>query len=190
MSRPHGSHAKYVVERCRCPECTAANRAYERHRQRAIRRPDGDWQPYVDAAPAREHVEWLRSCGIGLKTLAGLAGVPHGSLSKLMYGDPARRMGPSKRLRPETSRRILAVMPWAAAGAQRVPAARTWRLLNDLIARGWTRAELARRLGKQTRALQFGDQLVLASTARAVEQLHTELAAQPAPPRRTRWSAA
>lgn len=187
MSRPCGSHVKYVVERCRCDDCRAANRAYELNRQRAIRR---GWQPYVDAGAAREHVEWLRTCGIGLKTLAVLAGVPHGSLSKLMYGDPKRGMAPSKGIRPETSRRILAVMPWAAAGRQRVPAAHTWRLLNDLVARGWTKSELARRLGRQTRALQLGDQYVLGSTARAVEQLHAELITQPAPPRRTRWSAA
>jgi len=186
--RPHGSYVKYVVERCHCEPCRQANRAYERRRVRAIARPDEDWCPYVDAQPAREHVRWLRTCGVGLKTVARLSGIPHGSLSKLMYGDPKRRMAPSKRIRPETARRILAVLPNHAAGAQKIPAAPTWRLLDKLIARGWTKAELARRLGQQGPGLQVAREAVRASTARKVEQLYSELAGQSAPARRNRWS--
>ena len=185
--RPHGSYVKYVVEKCRCEPCRVANRAYERRRVRAIHRPDETWQPYVDADPAREHIAWLRTCGVGLKTVACLSGVPHGALSKLVYGDTVR--GPSKRIRPATEKKILAVMPFHATGAQKVPAGHTWRLLNELLAKGWTKGELARRLGNQSPALQIGRDLVRASTARAVERLHAELIIQPAPPRRTRWTA-
>lgn len=188
--RLHGSYVKYVVERCRCEPCRTANRAYELHRRRSIQRPDAQWCPYVDADEAREHVEWLRSCGIGLKGLAKLSGVPHGSLSKLVYGDPKRGMGPSRGIRPETARRILAVLPTHAAGAQKVPATYTWRLLDRLIAAGWTKAELARRLGQQGPGLQISRNLVRASTARAVERLYDEVAGQPAPRRRSRWDAA
>lgn len=188
--RPHGNYVKYVVERCRCEPCRTANRAYELHRTRSIRRPDVEWCPYVPADDAREHVQWLRSCGVGLKSIAKLSGVPHGSLSKLVYGDPQRGMGPSRRIRAETSRRILAVLHSHAAGAQKVPAAYTWRLLDRLIARGWTRAELARRLGQQGPGLQLGHRFVRAATARAVERLYAEVADQPAPRRRTRWDAA
>lgn len=181
---------KYVVERCRCEPCTPANRAYELRRTRAIRRPDGDWRPYVDATPAREHVEWLRACGIGLKTIAGLGGVPHGSLSKLIYGDPKRGMGPSRRIRARTAQRIMAVLPNRAAGAQKVPAAYTWRLLDDLIRNGWTKRDIAARLGQQSGGLQISRRAVRASTARAVERLHADLSTRPVPPRRTRWNRA
>lgn len=146
--RPHGTHAKYAIERCRCDHCRQAQREYNRHRVRQLARPDGNWRPYVDAAPAREHIHWLASCGIGIKTVAKLSGVAHGTLSKLVYGDRPRGMAPSKRIRPATVERILAVMPHHAAGAQKVPAAYTWRLLDDLIAQGWSKAELARRLGR------------------------------------------
>lgn len=177
--RPHGSHAKYAIEQCRCDQCRQAQREYNRRRVRAIARPDEIWCPYVDADPVREHIEWLASCGIGLKSLAKLAGVPHGTLSKLIYGDPARRMAPSKRVRPATAHKITAVMPQHATGAQRVPAAPTWRLLNELIALGWSRAELARRLGHQGPGLQINKRRVLASTARQVEQLHAPLGHPP-----------
>ena len=185
--RAHGTHAKYALDHCRCDPCRLAQREYNRRRYRAISRPDEIWQPYIDADPIREHVRWLATCGIGLKTLAKLAGVSHGTLSKLMYGDPTRHMAPSKRVRPATAHKITAVMPNMAAGAQRVPAAPTWRLLNELIAIGWSRAELARRLGHQGPGLQIRHDRILASTARQVEQLHANLIPIRVIPKKTRW---
>lgn len=185
--RPHGTHAKYAVERCRCDDCRRAQREYNRNRVRQLSRPDGVWRPYVDAARAREHVAWLRTCGVGLKTVARLSGVAHGTLSKLMYGDAARGMVPSRRIRPATEAKVLAVMPHDAAGAQKVPAAPTWRLLDELIGRGWSRAELARRLGQQGPGLQVSRTSVRASTARKVERLHAQLIGVAVIPRKTRW---
>lgn len=185
--RQHGSHAKYAVDRCRCDQCRRAQREYNRNRVRAIARPDEVWCPYVDAGPAREHVEWLASCGVGLKTLAKLGGIPHGTLSKLIYGDPQRGMQPSLRIRPATAQKILAVMPAMATGAQKIPAGPTWRLLDELIGRGWSRSELNRRLGHQGPGLQIRQTLVRASTARAVERLHAALAPVSVIPRKTRW---
>lgn len=185
--RAHGSHAKYAIERCRCDECRRAQREYNRHRVRQLARPDGVWCPYVDAGPAREHVEWLASCGVGVKTIAKISRVPHGTLSKLVYGDRARGLAPSKRIRPATAEKILAVMPNQAGGAQRVPASSTWRLLDELIARGWSRAELARRLGQKGPGLQIHRTRVRASTARNVEQLHAELMQVDVIPKKTRW---
>jgi len=43
---------------CHCTQCRAANRAEERHRTDALR--NGVWEPLVDAAPAREHLQLLR----------------------------------------------------------------------------------------------------------------------------------
>lgn len=185
--REHGTHAKYAVDRCRCEPCRLAQREYNRNRVRQMSRPDGVWRPYVDAGPAREHIEWLRSCGVGIKTVAKLSGVPHGGLSKLMYGDRARGMGPSRRIRPATAERILAVMPAMATGAQKVPAGPTWRLLDELITRGWSKSELARRLGFESPALQISRQAVRASTARKIEGLHAELSQVHVIPRKTRW---
>ena len=185
--RPHGTYVKFVVEKCRCGPCREAHRAYSRRRNRAIHRPDEAWVPYVPAGPARRHVQALMARGIGPKSIARISGVPHGAISKLLYGDYRGRR-PSRRIRTATARKLLAVTPEMATGAQNIDAGPTWALLNELIAKGWTRADLARRLGHKAPALQVGKTKVHASTARAVERLHRELAHLPAPPRRTRWS--
>lgn len=185
--RPHGTHAKYAVERCRCDECRRAQREYNRHRVRQLTRPDGVWCPYVDSGPVREHMEWLASCGVGSKTVARISGVAHGTLSKLVYGDPQRNMGPSRRVRPATAEKIMATMPAMATGAQKIPAGPTWRLLDELIGRGWAKSELNRRLGHRGPGLQISRQLVRASTARAVERLHAELMRIDIIPKKTRW---
>lgn len=186
--RPHGTHVKYVVEKCGCDPCREANRAYERNRARAIRRPDEAWVPYVSADDARHHLAELRAAGIGTKTVAKISGVPHGSLTKIIYGDARRGLAPSKRIRAATEFKILCVTVDQAAGAQRIPAGPTWVLLDDLIGRGFTRKWIAGRLGATSPSLQIRRDVVLASTARKVEVLHRRLAGVTAPPRRTRWS--
>jgi hypothetical protein len=72
--REHGTHARYVVDRCRCDRCRAATREYERERRARIE------PAYVSAGPARRHVEELRAAGVGLKQVAKAAGLPHGTL--------------------------------------------------------------------------------------------------------------
>lgn len=173
----HGTRNAYAIDRCRCGPCRAAAAAYERHRVR--QRAYGRF-PYVDASRARAHVLALRDAGIGLKRIAALAGVPNGSLSKLIYGDPKRGMAPSKRILPQTELAILAVTAdGALASGARTDAAGTVRRLRGLVAAGWTRAELARRLGWQHAnlwALIDGRQPeVTARTAAAVRALTQEL---------------
>lgn len=190
-ARPHGSYVKYVIEKCRCDSCRNANRAYEKRRQRAMRRPDEMWMPYVPAGPARRHIRELREAGVGLKTITKVSGLPHGGLAKLMYGDRARGMAPSKRIRPETARRILAVTVEAAVAERdgcKIPAGPTWALLDDLVGRGFTRTWIAQALGQKGPGLQIGRDRVRSSTARAVAALHERLDGVEPPPRRTRWS--
>jgi hypothetical protein len=184
--RPHGTYVKYVQELCRCRACRDANREYEAARQSAIRRRE--WQPYIPAGPARAHLRALATAGVGPKTVAKLAGVSHGSLAKIVYGDPRRGLAPSKRIRRETSEKILAVTIDQADGAQKIPAGPTWELLDDLIARGYTKSFLARALGNKGPGLQVKRTTVRASTARKVEELHRRLAGRPGPGRRSRWS--
>ena len=106
MGRPHG-RARYVVDHCRCAVCQAANSAYENRRNRL--KAYGQWTPYVNAAPARAHVQQLSAAGLGWRRVAEISGVPPGVISKLLYGSKTR--GPSKRIRPETEVALLAVGP-------------------------------------------------------------------------------
>lgn len=138
---------------------------------------EGEPAGFVPAEAARRHLTALGAEGIGLNTVAGLSGVSHGSLSKILYGEPRRGRPPSRRIRRQTAERILAVSVEQASGGQRVDAGPTWALVEELVAAGYTRAELARLLGStaSSPSLQIGRRLVRASTARAVEALHARL---------------
>ena len=182
-ARAHGTYAKAVIERCPCPRCKAARSAYNHKRRQAMAGEDHVWLPYVSAEPARRHLAALAEAGVGLKTVARLSGVSHGSLSQIVYGAPRLGRPPSRRIRRQTLERILAVHPAQAGGGQRVSAGATWTLIGDLVAAGYTRAYLARALGSQAASptLQIGRQQVRASTARAVEDLHQRLINRPPP---------
>lgn len=175
-SRPHGN-AKYHLEKCRCPACCQAARDYDSNRRRAI--AYGRWEPYVDADPVRQHVRALAEFGIGWMRLAKISGVPRGSVSKLLYGDPRRGMPPSKRILPKNAHAILAVEPTLDNLGDRtvIDGTGTRRRLQALVCAGWTQSELARRMG-MNRA-NFGrtivGSLVEAATAKAVRALYDEL---------------
>jgi hypothetical protein len=175
VSRPHG-RVKYVVEKCRCDVCraesTAWNRAWRRRRAYGI-------DAYVDAEPARQHVRGLMAGGLGAKRIAALSGVPHGGVSKLLYGDPQRGMAPSKRIRQATETRLLAVEATLdTLGARALlDGTGTRRRLRALVARGWSKRKLSLRLGMQPSnfGATFDNDKVRASTARAVRVLYDEL---------------
>lgn len=53
--RPHGTVSRYTRQRCRCPECTAANSAYQRAR-RTYKINDLEpaaWRPVDGRLPAQ-----------------------------------------------------------------------------------------------------------------------------------------
>lgn len=177
MSRQHGTHVCYVFgsgQGCRCDLCRQAAADYERTRARRIE------PAYVCAASARAHLAWLREHGVGLKTVAQLSGISHGALSRLVYGQQGR--GPSKRVRPATRDRILAVRPAEGAGGSRVPAGPVWADVERLLGRGWTKVAIARAIGQTGPGLQLGAEVVTRRNARAV----TALFDQPVPPQRGR----
>jgi hypothetical protein len=176
-TRQHGTRAMYVVDKCRCTPCRKANREAEnnRYRQQAY----GRWEPYTDAEPARAHVRELMDYGLGWKRIAEMAGVGRGTVEKLLYGARHRGMGPSKGIRPETARKLLAVKPEGErlGGAVTVDATSTRRRLQALVAGGWPQARLAARLGMLPS--NFGTMLrseqVLAATERAARKLYDAL---------------
>lgn len=187
-TRTHGSRACYVWgpgpgpgAGCRCAACTEANRADHQRRERL--RLYGQWQPFVDAAPVREHLETLRHAGIGWRRAAALAGVSTATISRILYGRAGRP--PTRGVRRETAAAILTVRPGigALAPSALVDATGTRRRLQALVATGWTQAQIAARLGML--GGNFGQllrrQQVTVATARAVSGLYDELWNQPPP---------
>ena len=188
-TREHGTRARYVHgpgtgtgPGCRCVECTAANRADARRRERAMLY--GRWQPFVDAGPAREHLQALARHGIGRRRAAELADVSVSALSRLLYGGPGSRP-PTRRIRSQTAAAILAIRPSAdlVAPGVLVGGAGTKRRVQALVAAGWSQAQLAGQLvtlpGRVGALLR--EERVTAGKAAAVRGLYERLWNQPPP---------
>ncbi|MEU1088898.1 hypothetical protein ABZ401_19040 [Streptomyces sp. NPDC005892] len=177
MARLHGTNAKYHLEACRCLPCSNAAAEYDRSRRRAI--AYGRWRPFVDAEPVRAHVRELGEAGIGWIRVAKLAGVSTGGVSKLLYGDGPRNLGPTRRMRPHVALALLAVEATLDNMGARVPidGTGTRRRLQALVVKGWPQSELARRLG--VGRANFGrtivSNLIQVSTVRATRVLYDEL---------------
>lgn len=175
-TRTHHDHGRgrYVHDKCRCRTCRDAARDYEATRTR--RQVYGTWQPYVDAEPARTHVRSLGAAGMGWKRVADLAGVPRGVITKLLYGDPKRGMGPSRRVRPATAAKLLAVRLDLGDGA-RVDGTGTARRLQALALAGWSMLALADRAGVDPQRLYRGlhGRVVVEGTRKVTAALYDEL---------------
>ena len=169
----HGTRAAYVADRCRCDDCRQANCADAAARRRAI--AYGRWQPYVDAAPVRQHIEQLRAAGLGINRIVALSGVGSGTVRQLVYGDRAGQ--PTRRVRAATARAVLAVPLGRPAGGALVPAAGARRLVTDLEAAGYTRQDLAARLGRSSASLtrSLSGRRITAATLDVLEALHRHL---------------
>ncbi len=146
-ARPHGTRARYVGARCRCLLCRAANSRYQSERDRA-KREMGDRRDLVAANGARQHILALGRRGIGYKSVADAA-----SVSRTITG--LIKSGARRRIRRDTAARILAVTTEAIAGGALVPAAGTWRRLDELISRGYSKAQLARWMGYRSPSIQI-----------------------------------
>lgn len=178
----HGTYACYTLDRCRCEPCCVAVSVYEKDRQR--QHAYGRWDNFVDAEPARQHVLWLMTHGMGLKRVVATGAITQGSAWKLVYG---RNGGPvSARLRKDVAERVLAVQLDLADGA-RISGADTARRLQALVANGWSMSKLGMRLGVTPGNFNptvRGLRGVHVATAKAVHALYIELATK-APPEAT-----
>lgn len=176
-SHEHGSYSAYVLDLCRCRPCANANRDYERDRQR--QQAYGRWNGYVDAEPARRHVQSLLDAGMGLKRIIAVGGTNSGQLWKLMYGKtrPDGTRTPSKRIKPDVEQRILAIRLDLADGAK-APNVGTYRRVQALVACGWSMSKISARLGisrANFTPVAHGTRDVTVKTARDVAALYDEL---------------
>lgn len=144
--RPHGTRARYVGARCRCLKCRAANSRYNSECDRAQR--DGEYNGLVDASKAREHILMLSRQGVGRRSVADAASVNCTVVFLI-------RSGARTKIRAQTEKRILAVDADAATGKSLISSLATWKLLDELLNRGFTRCQLAAWMGYSSPAIQF-----------------------------------
>ena len=159
--KPHGTRLKYMAG-CKCLRCRAANSRYEC--ERSASRLAGDWNGLVPATAARHHLFRLSKQGVGRRAVSAACDVSLTIIGSI-------RSGTRTQIRKRTQDRILGVTRHAVSDAALVPANETWRQINALIEEGFTKAELARRLGLETPALQLGRSRILARTAARVDRL-------------------
>jgi hypothetical protein len=166
--RSAGDRIKYMSG-CRCTPCRAANSNYETERAAARRR--GEWNGYVPANKARHHLILLSRRGIGRDTVSDLTGLGVTMIDQI-------RMGSQKNLRAMNEKKILAVdLDLVANDAQLISAVKTWERIRWMLREGFTKTEIARRLGYKTHALQLNKKQITARNAQKVEQLYNRLRA-------------
>lgn len=164
--KPCGTRVRYYAG-CRCTACRRANSDYENERIAARARGEGNG--LVSAERARAHLAWLSSRGIGRKTAADAAKVAASIVSKVVDGQRTK-------IRAQTERRILAVTEAAAADRAYIDGEATWRLLDELLASGYSRARVASEvMGRSVRALQIVRGKVTPRNAERVRQAYERL---------------
>lgn len=164
-SRPHGDRLRYMAG-CKCFHCRRANSDYERARQAA--RAAGDWNGLVSADRARAHLIKLSRAGIGRYAIGAATDIRPQTINDI-------RTGVKRQIRARTERKILAVTADVRADGSLVPAARVWKLIRELLAEGYTKRALAKKLGYKAPAIQFRKDFVTARSEQRVIALHSRL---------------
>jgi hypothetical protein len=178
--RTHG-YAMYKLDGCRCYTCAYAVSVYEENRRRQI--TAGTWQPFVDAAEVRGHIEAHARAGIGARQLARLAGVDRKAIQCARTG---RRKGrPLGRMQRAVAEKILAVpiTTDAAAAHALIDATGAHRRIHALCAIGWgfgTQADLARRSRSNWHSITRRSH-ILPTTAALVKNIYDQLSMTPPP---------
>lgn len=163
--RPHGDRLRYMAG-CRCDQCRRANTAYETERVKA--RKAGDWNGLVSADKARAHLASLSAKNVGRRSVSDVTGVAGSILMEIIAGRKSK-------IRARTERLILTVTEAAAADHALIPAKATWKLLDELLADGYTKTELAHQLGYKRPALQLDRERVTVRNAHQVKCMYQRL---------------
>lgn len=165
--RDHGDRLRYMAG-CHCFRCRRANSAYEAARK--IARAAGEGNGIVPAAKARAYLKALSSQGVGRRSVSAASDVSATVLSEIIAGRKTN-------IRAATERAILAVTADAAGDRALVSAKGTWKLLDQLLEDGYTKSELAQRLGSKSKipALQLKRDFVTVRNAYLVARLFDQL---------------
>ncbi|WP_331731862.1 hypothetical protein OG298_45275 (plasmid) [Streptomyces sp. NBC_01005] len=108
----------------------------------------GQWEPFVDAEPVREHLRQVNAAGMPYRAICERLGLAHeSSLQHLMWGRGEH--GPGRQVRCETAELVLSYWPSMEdfPDAARIDATGTRRRIQALAVRGWPRHVMAKRIG-------------------------------------------
>jgi AraC-like DNA-binding protein len=149
-----------------------AHRDYCRQRSRQI--AYGQWHPWTDAAPVRDHIHHLRQAGASYSAIADAAHVSPSTVRDVMTGYGRKR---PDRIRTTHARRLLAVRTQSCG--QRRDACGSRRRLQALVALGHPPGDLARQVGisrpRLRRILDSETQRVSTAVHRDIRALYDQL---------------
>jgi hypothetical protein len=158
-----------------------AKNRWARRRRRLI--GYGQWQPFTDAEPARQHVLAVQATGMGLARIAKHTGVNRGSLDHLLYG--SHPIPPAAQIRTENAQALLAYWPTLDDYEDRavIDATGTRRRMQALASAGWPSRAIHQRI--QVGNMQTFEKLryrakVTARLARIVRDFYDEASVKPA----------
>lgn len=140
----HATNKWGYAKGCPCTDCRAGMAAYSRHLRRMRAYGRTDW---TSTDEVRAHIQRLMDAGMGVRTIAQLADVEMGAISRTLYSVAGRP--PQTRMRIDRAQRILAISVPRLVG---VTGAR--RRLQALGAIGWDLRALERESGINRMSLQ------------------------------------
>lgn len=157
----------------------AARQARRRRRLQAY----GQWHPFVDAAPVRDHVQAVRATGMSCAGIVRYTGVNFGTIDHLLYGKAP--YPPAAKIRTENAQALLAYWPKLDDfddGAV-IDGTGTRRRIQALAAAGWPSNAIHEHVNhithKAVERLRACER-VTARTARAVRDFYERVAGQAA----------
>jgi hypothetical protein len=135
----------------------------------------GQWQPYVDAEPVRQHLRKVNAAGMSYAAIAERIGLPQSnSLQHVLWGRGTPE--PGQRITRETAELILSFWPSLEdfPDAALIDATGTRRRVEALAVRGWARHLIADRLGTNVKHFRkaVGRPRVSARLARGVAEAY------------------
>ena len=136
VAQNHFTRACYTSG-CRCFPCRAANSRYECERRLAKKQTGA---AAVPADKARNHILRLSRKSVGLRAISATTDIGFVTLQHIRSGQRAH-------IHRTTEEKILAVDRKAVSDHALVPAARTSRQINDLVEEGFTKGDIAKRIG-------------------------------------------
>lgn len=165
--REHGTRCRYINYGCRCLPCCRANSIYASQRRAA--RMAGDWRDLVPLKKARNHILRLNREGLGSRSIAIAADLAYCTVQKVKRGRGL--------IRRNVERSILQVTADAISDFAKVPAGPTWKIIDALVADGYTKKQLGAWFtpNRARHRLVIGRNFVTAKTALRVRQLAAKI---------------
>lgn len=160
--KPHGVRLKYIAG-CRCLPCRAAHARYMR--ERAALRRAGQSNVLVSADAARMHLLELSKRKVGLDAASAASDVSRTLLSTI-------RSGVHKKIRKSTESRILNIDEFAVSDGAYLPSFQSRKQVAYLCSEGFTKEELARRVGVSLNVIQMKWPHIRASTAARIDRFY------------------